>query len=223
MATPGRTKNPRRRDARGRFTKASDAPDLPSPDEPASTLQTLYDRSPVVPENTSSERLSRVRRAVWIASAAVAVVLLVLTARLLTSQGRQPVPSEPVQPSLRTPVVTASPTTTPTVRSANGRLTYSGRSSASLGPIQLVARDYTVRWTAVAVADQCIFGVQGDPLDGPSIELVPESVAPFRATLGASATVTLDPGTYRVEVSGSGCEWRLRLIEASPGRPSPSS
>lgn len=144
---------------------------------------------------------------------------MALTVGLLTNQGGRTIPPETLQASPRTASPGQTPEPSASMRSANGRLTYSGRSSASLGPLQLEARDYTVRWTAAAVAAQCIFRVQLDRVDGPTIELVPEALAPYRASLGATAPLNLDPGIYQMEVSGSGCEWRLRLIEADPSPP----
>jgi hypothetical protein len=222
MATPGRTRTPRRRDARGRFARDLDT-EPASPGEPTTSPETIYDRSAFELPSRSSGRFLGLRLVVRIASAAAALVVLVLTGVLLTSQPRLPTPAEPSQvlPGTLNATQSASESATPSarVRAANGRFSFRGASAVTVGPMRIGAGDYTVRWTATAVAEPCIFRVQLSQEDGRTVALVPEVLAPYRATLSSSAVVTLETGTYSLEVGGSGCEWRLRLNDEVPSRP----
>jgi hypothetical protein len=159
-----------------------------------------------------------------IVTAVLALVVLGLTAVALSGgQGYGPrlAETQPASHPAASPRAVSSASSSVAASQAEG-LEFHGRSSAVVGPIELLAGDYRVVWQARALADRCVFSARLRPVDAATLALIPAVSGPHEAILYGSAQSTLDGGSYFLDVNGSSCEWRI-AFEAKAEAVSPSS
>jgi hypothetical protein len=167
-------------------------------------------------EHPAAERVLRS------ASVIGALVLLVLTAVLVSARPLDTDLASVVQtsPSPVASTLTAStrPAPSPTTIGPEPA-SYRGTTSTVIGPLNIAPGSYDFSWTASGGARRCVFGVRLRPGDAASFDVVPIAVVPHGGTVSGSTQTSIATGVYHLEVTASGCQWRVRIhrVDASPG------